>query len=101
MSSNFVCLFLHFFERIFHFKHSPKVIFKSFSSASSVLGCSSLAVLESLVFVGIVLLFVVLSMFLPCLPIFSSNYCNWGPVSDDHSFRYQWLRLLLMVELRP
>ena len=75
----FVYLFLHFFEKISYFfksfQHSLEVIFRSFSSALSIFGCSSLGVVGSLGFTGVVLFFVV---FCPFLLIFSSNMCGWG-----------------------
>lgn len=55
--------------------------------------CSSLAVVDSLVFVDVVLLFVVLSMFLPCLPCFHLiGVVGAVYVSGDQSSMFQWIQ---------
>lgn len=69
--------------------NSLLTFFWSFSFASYVLGCSSCVVFESLVLDGVMLLLVVLSIFLPCLPIIFSDWHSWGHVSDDYSSRCQ------------
>ena len=63
----------------------------SLFSASSILGCSSLAVVESLEFVRVVFLLVMLRVILLCLPIFSFNLYSLGCVSGDQSSRCQWI----------
>ena len=70
ISSSFLFVFSYISLREFFIlpffkglKHSPKAIFRSFSSASSLLGCSSLANLDPLVFAGVMLLVVVLSVY--------------------------------------
>ena len=77
LQSSFACLFFSISLREF-FNSSLntllKLFFKLFSSVSSVFGYSNLVVVGPLGFVGVVLLYVVLSVFIPCLPIFSSDW---------------------------
>lgn len=43
--------------------------------------------------IGAVLLFVVLSVLLPCyIPIVSSDWCGWACISGDHSSKCQWIQ---------
>ena len=82
MSSNFLFVFSSISLKEFFISSLrasnilQKSFFRSFSSASSIVGCSSLAVVESLLFIGVVLLFVVMHVFSPYLPIFSSDWCG-------------------------
>ena len=74
ISSNFFCLTFPPFLKGFFISS-----LRSFSSVSSVLGCSGLADTESLVPGGALFLFVLLHVFLNGhLPISSSNGCRWG-----------------------
>ena len=98
----------HFFEGFFYFlfkglKHSPKIIFRSFSSTSPIFYCSGPAVVGPLVFTAVMLLFVVLGVSFPCLPIFSSDWyslvcqCLWWSIFQVLVYpRFRWLLLMLL-----
>ena len=80
-------LFLYFFHFLFVFSSISlryfltwpfvKIWFKSFSSASSTLGCSGVVGVESPDCGGVMLVFVLIGVFLYChLPVASSSGCN-------------------------
>ena len=74
------------------FKHSPKVIFQVIFFCFICIWLFKSYCFRVTVFVGVMLFFVVLSVFLSCLPIFSSDWCSLGCVSGDHSSQCHWIQ---------
>ena len=84
MSSNFLFVFFAISLRNFFISSLRasnillKLFFRSFSSASSMFGCSSLGVVGLINFTSVVVFLVMFHMLLPCILILFSNWCSCG-----------------------